>query len=125
TQEPPKPAFETPFRTVADKTKEKPVEKPAERVEANHEEEKISELPKVKMPTRSRKPLKDIPVADDLKEDEEPAQPVPKHAVVEYYTTNDEYPQPDRKSTRLNSSHVSISYAVFCLKKKKNSILTV
>src|SRR5699024_11598114 len=27
---------------------------------------------------------------------------------------------PDRKSTRLNSSHVSISYAVFCLKKKKN-----
>src|SRR5699024_11247466 len=28
-------------------------------------------------------------------------------------------PRPDRKSTRLNSSHVSISYAVFCLKKKK------
>src|SRR5699024_10077348 len=27
-------------------------------------------------------------------------------------------PWPDRKSTRLNSSHVSISYAVFCLKKK-------
>src|SRR5438067_2893112 len=27
--------------------------------------------------------------------------------------------QIDRKSTRLNSSHVSISYAVFCLKKKK------
>src|SRR5699024_12725924 len=26
----------------------------------------------------------------------------------------------DRKSTRLNSSHVSISYAVFCLKKKRN-----
>src|SRR5207249_12041400 len=26
----------------------------------------------------------------------------------------------NRKSTRLNSSHVSISYAVFCLKKKKN-----
>src|SRR2546422_2503546 len=28
---------------------------------------------------------------------------------------------PDRKSTRLNSSHGYISYAVFCLKKKKNS----
>src|SRR5438067_12469646 len=28
-------------------------------------------------------------------------------------------PMRDRKSTRLNSSHVSISYAVFCLKKKK------
>src|SRR5690606_39871075 len=27
-------------------------------------------------------------------------------------------PPPDRKSTRLNSSHVKISYAVFCLKKK-------
>src|SRR3712207_8380822 len=28
----------------------------------------------------------------------------------------------DRKSTRLNSSHANISYAVFCLKKKKHSI---
>src|SRR5438552_15024616 len=30
--------------------------------------------------------------------------------------------QGDRKSTRLNSSHQIISYAVFCLKKKKNNI---
>src|SRR5438874_10316876 len=30
----------------------------------------------------------------------------------------------DRKSTRLNSSHVEISYAVFCLKKKKRSSST-
>src|SRR5690606_40147772 len=29
----------------------------------------------------------------------------------------------DRKSTRLNSSHVKISYAVFCLKKKKTTIV--
>src|SRR5262245_64936106 len=29
----------------------------------------------------------------------------------------------DRKSTRLNSSHLGISYAVFCLKKKKNKYL--
>src|SRR2546427_9327110 len=29
-------------------------------------------------------------------------------------------PKEDRKSTRLNSSHSQISYAVFCLKKKKN-----
>src|SRR5258705_7042962 len=28
----------------------------------------------------------------------------------------------DRKSTRLNSSHLGISYAVFCLKKKKNPV---
>src|SRR5256885_5731954 len=32
---------------------------------------------------------------------------------------------PDRKSTRLNSSHLVISYAVFCLKKKKNKTVTV
>src|SRR5258705_7130745 len=31
----------------------------------------------------------------------------------------------DRKSTRLNSSHLGISYAVFCLKKKKNEGLPV
>src|SRR3712207_831649 len=31
----------------------------------------------------------------------------------------------DRKSTRLNSSHANISYAVFCLKKKKNMILSI
>src|SRR3712207_8080119 len=30
----------------------------------------------------------------------------------------------DRKSTRLNSSHANISYAVFCLKKKKTSLDT-
>src|SRR2546430_12649443 len=32
--------------------------------------------------------------------------------------------QTDRKSTRLNSSHSQISYAVFCLKKKKKKMLT-
>src|SRR5436305_5963592 len=33
-------------------------------------------------------------------------------------------PARDRKSTRLNSSHVRISYAVFCLKKKKETAKT-
>src|SRR6266496_3370341 len=37
---------------------------------------------------------------------------------VEFDMRSDVYAQ-DRKSTRLNSSHVEISYAVFCLKKKK------
>src|SRR3712207_7711628 len=32
-------------------------------------------------------------------------------------------PPADRKSTRLNSSHANISYAVFCLKKNKNSLM--
>src|SRR3712207_8194124 len=34
-------------------------------------------------------------------------------------TSARKYPPRDRKSTRLNSSHANISYAVFCLKKKK------
>src|SRR2546422_9696375 len=34
-------------------------------------------------------------------------------------------PAPDRKSTRLNSSHGYISYAVFCLKKKKRNIILI
>src|SRR2546430_10764252 len=36
----------------------------------------------------------------------------------------DQYQRSDRKSTRLNSSHSQISYAVFCLKKKKNDTST-
>src|SRR3712207_8643755 len=39
----------------------------------------------------------------------------PEQAAQTYYTFA------DRKSTRLNSSHANISYAVFCLKKKKKS----
>src|SRR5688572_32488628 len=37
---------------------------------------------------------------------------------------DDKPSQADRKSTRLNSSHSQISYAVFCLKKKKKNITT-
>src|SRR5436309_8769755 len=45
-------------------------------------------------------------------------------AAVECLNCNAKFPEPgfnevDRKSTRLNSSHVKISYAVFCLKKKR------
>src|SRR5258708_29365290 len=47
------------------------------------------------------------------------------HLIAEYLATSyrgDDAPSwaIDRKSTRLNSSHQIISYAVFCLKKKKN-----
>src|SRR3989440_4390894 len=41
------------------------------------------------------------------------------HCYGPSYTYKDYFKQ-DRKSTRLNSSHDQISYAVFCLKKKKN-----
>src|SRR2546429_6710797 len=40
------------------------------------------------------------------------------YAIEEYLAG---YPKRDRKSTRLNSSHGYISYAVFCLKKKNNN----
>src|SRR5256885_9429742 len=38
---------------------------------------------------------------------------------------DDKHAQVDRKSTRLNSSHLVISYAVFCLKKKKKIQITL
>src|SRR3712207_7223656 len=46
-------------------------------------------------------------------------QPAPER--LEVHLRMELHPQtsPDRKSTRLNSSHANISYAVFCLKKKK------
>src|SRR5256885_10336591 len=40
---------------------------------------------------------------------------------AELTTTHERLAQADRKSTRLNSSHLVISYAVFCLKKKKKT----
>src|SRR3712207_8113817 len=47
---------------------------------------------------------------------------LPRHKVPEYVEILDRVPlnDADRKSTRLNSSHANISYAVFCLKKKNN-----
>src|SRR5436305_7301235 len=42
-----------------------------------------------------------------------------RHGFVELHDGKAEDFRLDRKSTRLNSSHVRISYAVFCLKKKK------
>src|SRR2546426_7718489 len=66
---------------------------------------------------------------DRLPEDDRRARPVrgraglrrsggPCHAAHRGEAMSDDV---DRKSTRLNSSHLVISYAVFCLKKKKNS----
>src|SRR5438874_7076218 len=45
----------------------------------------------------------------------EQSQPTKGRGITEF----NHFFQSDRKSTRLNSSHVEISYAVFCLKKKK------
>src|SRR3712207_7242658 len=43
------------------------------------------------------------------------------HAVDTVFRERWDDPNRDRKSTRLNSSHANISYAVFCLKKKKKT----
>src|SRR5690349_23958100 len=51
-----------------------------------------------------------------------------KGRAIAYGSTPTPNPSPqggDRKSTRLNSSHVEISYAVFCLKKKKKKNRTL
>src|SRR6266508_3874719 len=42
--------------------------------------------------------------------------------VCSYFSSRSRNSAVDRKSTRLNSSHVAISYAVFCLKKKKKHV---
>src|SRR5256885_917841 len=46
---------------------------------------------------------------------------MPTSSTIEPHKPTRVRPSSDRKSTRLNSSHLVISYAVFCLKKKKNT----
>src|SRR2546430_11408749 len=53
---------------------------------------------------------------------ERPARRVPARAAVPRVAVRREPDLLDRKSTRLNSSHSQISYAVFCLKKKKKHL---
>src|SRR5437867_10322237 len=47
----------------------------------------------------------------------------PRPVLIEFPVDllREDVPEPDRKSTRLNSSHRTISYAVFCLKKKNKT----
>src|SRR2546430_4837775 len=52
-------------------------------------------------------------------------RPAPLFGMVGERCRIDREPAVDRKSTRLNSSHSQISYAVFCLKKKKNEVQRV
>src|SRR5207253_8668163 len=59
-----------------------------------------------------------VPGPDQCDDSDEP-EPLPS-GTSSVGTGHDEHPS-DRKSTRLNSSHVAISYAVFCLKKKKQT----
>src|SRR2546422_1172013 len=64
-------------------------------------------------------PARDLEARDTRGEPQQPCG-VATHHVAEVVHPEVQSTQPDRKSTRLNSSHGYISYAVFCLKKKKN-----
>src|SRR5699024_12022123 len=90
-------------KSIPTNVSEKVAEYNAEKqVELSEVEKLKQELAKVKQENADLKSKKDRGLfeSSDLKQSEEKIAQ-------------------DRKSTRLNSSHVSISYAVFCLKKKK------
>src|SRR5439155_17097239 len=73
-------------------------------------------------PTLHRQPFLPVQPIHSLVVD-----PPPKRSVLGLLPSQENVQSPiaesraDRKSTRLNSSHVAISYAVFCLKKKKKN----
>src|SRR3712207_7229831 len=79
---------------------------------------------------RSRRPflhLEKPPAVQSCRARNEPSSsPYPAPAKFVRSMVQSESPE-DRKSTRLNSSHANISYAVFCLKKKKKKphLLTI
>src|SRR3712207_6894812 len=77
-----------------------------------------------------RAPLAELPflTKEDLRATQREHPPfgahlcAPREEVVRMHVTSGTTGDPvDRKSTRLNSSHANISYAVFCLKKKKKA----
>src|SRR3712207_8486732 len=70
--------------------------------------------PGTNQPKRAVAPWEiELPFMSDPSQDD----PNVRQGLVDRRLENDQ----DRKSTRLNSSHANISYAVFCLKKKKNT----
>src|SRR2546422_5948327 len=62
-----------------------------------------------------------LPISSRASRAESAAWVVPPFEVTRSRSTSGASSDADRKSTRLNSSHGYISYAVFCLKKKKNN----
>src|SRR5438034_5060889 len=100
---------------------------PAPRVAAEAALRPRQSQPKLKLPGGIRRHA--APRFDCLVDVECPAgrdrqRPRPRPERVAHARIVDAERREDRKSTRLNSSHTVISYAVFCLKKKKKNIDT-
>src|SRR5438034_7397445 len=76
-----------------------------------------SATPKLVPPATSVRPLRIR--REGLLHEHDDAGAVHSDGLHETEDHQNELPQRDRKSTRLNSSHTVISYAVFCLKKKQ------
>src|SRR3712207_8452571 len=77
---------------------------------------------------RSRVLVPEVPLHPAPAGEQVPPQHLPRQLVVRgrvriVVRHDPRVRRPDRKSTRLNSSHANISYAVFCLKKKKDTAL--
>src|SRR5699024_4253096 len=111
----------------APKTEEKAEEAPAKKETEQAQEDKTSETPDVIASPAARKRARELgidlsavqtrdPLGRIRPEDVEAAKAAESKPAAKAAAPA---PEKDRKSTRLNSSHVSISYAVFCLKKKK------
>src|SRR2546427_7925494 len=85
-------------------------------------------MTKGRRPRRPKDPGRDKDARDEdvAWETQEQGQPIPpsRQPPTAVGAATPPLPTPDRKSTRLNSSHSQISYAVFCLKKKKKDYLT-
>src|SRR6266496_6161068 len=67
----------------------------------------------------SHRPLGAYEVIDEFAKSMPRPAPITVYRALDFLMENGLVHRIDRKSTRLNSSHVEISYAVFCLKKKK------
>src|SRR2546422_4412265 len=97
-----------------------------EQLEKQEKQPKPDKQPKQdKQAKKGKAPKEEQPKAEAVPA--EPVEPAPRARLWDFYDQQVRgklqqqfgFKNPDRKSTRLNSSHGYISYAVFCLKKKK------
>src|SRR5690606_41344393 len=84
-----------------------------------HDALPISVVPDTHARSGDQLELRDAPVASAVERDRLVST---GRKCVRVVVPRQREPRPDRKSTRLNSSHVKTSYAVFCLKKNRHGI---